>query len=53
MFPYYNECKIVLYYIIIFVSGWLFKIEIADEQELPKLMDEEQYQKFLKEAQQH
>jgi len=29
-------------------SGWLFRIELSQKEELDQLMDEESYQKFLK-----
>lgn len=29
-------------------SGWLFKVELSKPQEVDELMDEDQYQQFLK-----
>lgn len=30
------------------ISGWLFKIELADEKDVAHLMTEEQYKEYLK-----
>lgn len=33
--------------------GWLFKLELANEEDLKALMSEEQYQEFLKTHENH
>lgn len=33
--------------------GWLFKVELADEQEVTGLMNEDQYKEFLKSDEHH
>lgn len=33
---------------ICLISGWLYKIELSNETELGKLMNEDQYKEFLK-----
>lgn len=30
-------------------KGWLFKVKLADQEEISALMDEQQYEKFVKE----
>lgn len=34
-------------------KGWLFKLKIADDSELSTLMDEQQYEKYVKEDADH
>ena len=33
---------------LIFLSGWLYKVKLDKPSELKKLMDEEDYQEYLK-----
>lgn len=36
-----------------FITGWLFKVELADTKEITELMDEKKYEEFLKSDDHH